>query len=58
MNRWIKYVPLHLADKYRDLGWEIKDSLSCTPHGEFSCIGVWHGEENPPLPMEEREVDG
>jgi hypothetical protein len=53
MSRWVKYVPHHLIEKYRELGWEIVDSLAKTPHGEFSKIGVWHGEEDPPLPPEE-----
>ena len=53
IGKWVKYIPLRLADEYRNLGWEITDSLAGTPHGQFSCIGIWHGDEDPPLPEEE-----
>jgi hypothetical protein len=54
---WTKYIRRELAEEYERLGWEIRDSLAGTHHGEYSVIGVWRGSEHPPLPEKDKTQD-
>jgi hypothetical protein len=52
---WTKYVPIHLANEYRTLGWEVDDRLHAAPHGRYAYLGVWKGEDEPPIPTPENK---
>jgi len=54
---WTKYIRRELAGEYERLGWEIRDSLAGTHHGEYSVIGVWKGSDNPPVPEADKAQD-
>src|SRR5262245_8119964 len=45
---WTKFVPIHQAEEYRSLGWELKDAGH--PHNRWSYIGVWRSLRDDPPP--------
>ena len=49
------YVPKARAHEFLELGWERRDSLEGTHHGEYSTLMEWTKDEQPLMPVQEHE---
>lgn len=47
MIQWLRYVPHHQMLIALAKGWQIRDELHETSHGNWSVLMIWEGEGEP-----------
>lgn len=47
MITWLRYVPHRAITVHLAKGWKLVDELHNTPHGNYSVLMQWGGENEP-----------
>lgn len=47
---WLRYVIHSRVEQYKALGWEIRDTLEGTPHGQWAVYMKWPFDDPPVEP--------